>query len=174
MWCERVIRNAADDDLAGRALDYVDIRWDECRQVLRTRSRNGQEIRVLLPRGQKLRHGDVLFEDAQQLVVINVLPCMVIVVHCDQPRLLAELALALGNLHWPTQVGQSELIFIEEQTALAAVAKLGLRALTEHRRFEPLPVRAAVNVKLSDGLRVLRPGQDQIDDARRRKVASSV
>jgi urease accessory protein UreE len=58
-----------------RAVDYVDIHWDQCRSTLKARSRGGEDIRVLLPRGQSLRHGDVLFEDAARAVIINVLPC---------------------------------------------------------------------------------------------------
>jgi urease accessory protein UreE len=152
----------------------VDVRWDECRQVLRKRTRGGEEVRVLLPRGQKLRHGDVLGESDGRIVAIHVLPCDLVVVRADEPRRLAELALALGNLHWPTQVAEREILFVEEPAAMDEVMKLGLSCTIERRRFEPLPVRVNVNVRLSESLRLLRPGQDQIEDVRRRKVANSV
>lgn len=173
MWCERVIRNAAGEDFGGRAVDYVEIRWDECRPVLKARSRGGEEVRVLLGRSERVAHGDVLFEDERRVMLVHVLPCELVVVRSDQPRLLAELALELGNLHWPTQATDSELVFPEDEAALASVRRMGLTFSREERRFDPLRVRAT-GVKVSEGVRILRPGQDQIEDARRRKVASSV
>lgn len=156
MWCESIVRNAAEDkDFAGRAVDYVDIQWDQCRSTLKGRSRAGEEIRVLLPRGQNLRHGDVLFENEARAIVINVLPCEVLVVRSNEPRLMAELALTLGNLHWPTQATDTELIFLEGNDALEAARNLGLQTSRESRRFSPLPVPATA-VRLAPSARILR------------------
>jgi urease accessory protein len=162
MWCEAIVRNAAgSDELGSRAVDYVDIHWDQRRSTLKARSRGGEEVRVLLPRGQSIRHGDVLFEDEARLVVVNVLPCEVIVVRCSGPRPLAELALELGNLHWPTQVTDTEIIFPEDPDVMATVQGLGLNPSRETRRFEPLPVMA-IQARGAQSLRILRStdGQD--------------
>ncbi|HEY2587423.1 MAG TPA: urease accessory protein UreE [Tepidisphaeraceae bacterium] len=158
MWCERVVRNAADGtDLASPwPVEYVDIGWDQCRSTLKAQTRGGEEVRVLLPRGQILRHGDVLFEDAARSVVVNVLPCELIVVRSDNPRRLAELALELGNLHWPTQVADDAILFVEEGNALAAVQRIGLSWTRETRRFEPMPILATA-VRTADSVRVIRP-----------------
>jgi urease accessory protein len=154
MWCERIVRNAADGEgLASRAVDYIDIAWDQRRSTLKARSRGGEEVRVLLPRGQALRHGDVLEEDDARAIVINVLPCELIVARSKQPRLLAELALELGNLHWPTQVTDDAILFMEEQAALAAATRLGLVLTRENRRFEPAPIPA---VRATDPVRIIR------------------
>jgi urease accessory protein len=155
MWCDAIVRNAADDDFASRIVDYVDIPWDQRRSTLKARSRGGEEIRVLLPRGQILRHGDVLFEDETRAVVVNVLPCELLVVRSDNSRLMIELALELGNLHWPTQVTETEIIFPEEPEAVAAAKRLGLEAFREMRRFEPLPV-LAMRVRSAESLRIFR------------------
>lgn len=159
MWCEAIVRNAAEDEhFAGRAVDYVDIQWDQRRSTLKARSRGGEEVRVLLPRGQMLRHGDVLFEDESRAVVINVLPCEVIVVRSAEPRLMAELALELGNLHWPTEPTEKELIFLAGKEATAAARRLGLEMAHETRRFDPLPVLAAA-VRAGPAIRILRSGE---------------
>ena len=163
MWCEAIVRNAAEHgDLAGRKLDYVDIRWDQRRSTFRGRSRDGEEVRVLLPRGQILRHGDVLFEDSAQALLVNVLPCELIVVRSDNTCLVAELALELGNLHWPTQVTEEEILFPESEDALAAARHLGLNWTTETRRFEPLEI-ASATVSGSPAIRILRSGDTRVD-----------
>jgi urease accessory protein len=163
MWCESIVRNAREgEDLGGRAVDYVDIQWDQCRSTLKARSRGGEEVRVLLPRGQTLRHGDVLFEDDRHAVVVNVLPCEVVVVRSPESRLMAELALELGNLHQPTQVGENELAFLEDPQALAAAQRLGLEVTRELRRFEPLAVLVAM-VRPAQRIQILRPGNRPAD-----------
>lgn len=160
MWCERVVRNASDGAaLAGRAVDYVDIGWDQCRSTLKARSRDGEQIRVVLPRGQTLRHGDVLFEDDARAIVVNVMPCELIVVRCDDPRRLAELAFDLGNLHWPTQVTNDEILFVEEENALAAAEHLGLIWMRETRQFDPRPILATA-VRTAESVRMIRSACD--------------
>ena len=163
MWCERVVRNTSDPRREPDApvIDYVDITWDECRPVLKKRSRGGEEVRVLLHRTERLRHGDVLLETADRAVVINVLPCEVIVVRSDDARLRAELAFDLGNLHQPMQIGAGELIFLEAEAAMEAVEMLRLSFSRELKRFEPLPVPATLAVKVSADLRILRSSGSQ-------------
>ena len=162
MWCEAIVRNVAEGDgFASRAVDYVDIQWDQRRSTLKARSRGGEEVRVLLPRGQTIRHGDVLFEDVSRAVVVNVLPCELIVVRSGDSKLMAELALELGNLHWPTQVTETEIIFPDGPDAIAAVQRLGLETAREIRRFEPLPVMAA-QARGSQSLRILRSSDARI------------
>ena len=156
MWCEAILRNAAEGDgLASRAVDFVDIHWDQRRSTLKARSRGGEEVRVLLPRGRTIRHGDVLFEDVSRAVVVNVRPCELTVVRSADSRLMAALSLELGNLHWPTQVTETEIIFPDGPDAMAAVRRLGLQTAREIRRFEPLPVMAA-QARGSQSLRILR------------------
>jgi len=155
MWCERVIRNVPDGNFAGKDVDFIDICWDECRSVLKKRSRAGEEVRVLLDRKERLRHGDMLFEDERRAMVINVLPCEVIVVRSESAEALANLAFDLGNLHWPTQIAESELIFIEEEKAMQAVERSGLTWSRQSRRFDPLPV-GVTPLRVSDNVQILR------------------
>ena len=89
----------------------------------------------MLDRTQRLRHGDVLLETARRAVVINVQPCQVIVVRSGSPRQIAELAFDLGNLHWPVQITETEMIFLEEEAAMKAVESLELEFAREARRL---------------------------------------
>jgi urease accessory protein len=175
MWCEKVIRNISEpgSEPPHAEVDYVDIGWDECRSLLKKRSRGGEEVRVLLDRTERLRHGDVLLETAERAIVINVQPCEVIVVRAGTPQQIAELAFDLGNLHWPVQVTETEVIFLEDEAAMKAVQELGLPFTREARRFEPLPVLVTLGASLSEGLRILRSDADQGDGVPRKAVSNS-
>jgi len=140
-----------------RAVDPVDLGWFECAGVLKKQTRGGEPIRVILPRGETLRHGDVVFEEASRVIVINVLPCEVIVVSAAGKKDMATLALELGNLHLPTQLGDGELIFIEDGPALEVLDRLRLPWRKEVRRFEPTPVRSAPIAKLAGDFRIIKP-----------------
>lgn len=159
MWCERVLRNAALEapaHWAGRDVDAVDVAWDECRHVLKKRSRGGEEVRVLLPADRRVRHGDVLYEDDTRAIIVNVLPCDVIVARPDSARSAAELALELGNLHIPTQITEGEIIFLEDESAIEALGKRRVEWRREQRRFEPMQVIAMAGVRRAGNFRVIR------------------
>ncbi|MDB5171276.1 MAG: urease accessory protein UreE [Phycisphaerales bacterium] len=177
MWCEKILRNAANEDpaqWAGRDVDVVEIAWDECRPVLKKRSRGGEEVRLLLPVNQTLRHGDVLWEDDRRVLMIEVTPCEVIVVRPASSREAAAIALELGNLHVPTQITETEIIFIEEKSAAEVLEKWKATFAREKRRFAPTPVIAMPGVRAAGNFKVIRGnGQARAADEPSRSVASN-
>ena len=175
MWCEKVLRNLTDPGHIPPAgeIDFVDVAWDECKSILKKQSRAGEPVRVLLNRTEKIRHGDVLAENESRAIVVNVVPCEVVVVRSDEPRRLAELAFELGNLHWPAQVSENELAFVEESSAMQAVRACGLEFVRERRRFDPLPVAVTLGFSVSQDLRVLRRTAPQGGGAAARSDAKS-
>jgi urease accessory protein len=158
MWVERVIGNLADGlALPPGPVDHLDIRWDECGRMLQSRTRRGTPIRVLLPPGRQLRHGDVLGpEDDAPPVIVNVLPCRVIVARPAAVRDMALLCLELGNLHWPAQVTEVEVLFVEDGPPLAVLDQLKIPWSMESRRFEPTPIGNGPGVQLARGFKVIR------------------
>jgi urease accessory protein len=158
MWVERVLGNVRDGiELPAGPVDSIDIRWDECGRILKSRTRDGEPIRVLLPPGSQLRHGDVLVaEDDDRRVVVNVSPCDVIVARPADARDMGILCLELGNLHWPTQVTETEVVFIEDGPPFAVVEQLKVSWSRESRRFEPTPIGSGPGVGLARGFKVIR------------------
>jgi urease accessory protein UreE len=159
MWCEKVLANLA--NVPGSAdsraqIDPVDLHWHECTGLLKKQTRAGEPIRVLLPRGQRVRHGDIVYQDLTRTVVIHVLPCEVIVATPECQRDFAVLALELGNLHLPTQVGEGELIFIEEISAMDVLKEMRISWNKAIRRFEPTAIVSAPAAKLAGEFRVVR------------------
>jgi urease accessory protein UreE len=158
MWVERVAGNVAHGlSLAPGPVDYLDIRWDECGRLLKSRTREGRPIRVLLPPGNQLRHGDVLSDNNDPCqVIVNVLACDVIVARPTNPRDMSVLCLELGNLHWPTQVTDAEVLFIEDGPPMAVLEQLKVPWNREPRRFEPTPIGAGPGVQVAPGFKVIR------------------
>ena len=161
MWCEKIIRNLATDPPPGASVDWVDIQWNECGRILKKQSRRGEPVRVLLPPGQRLRHNDVIYEDASVAIAINVQQCEVIVAKIAEPQTLATLALELGNLHLPVQIEPQEIIFIEDGPAMAVLDSLRIPWAKEIRRFEPAQIISVPSVDVSPALRVIIRSQKE-------------
>jgi len=164
MWCERVLRNVAEDvrTLAGRELDYVDIEWDECKSVLKKRTRGRELVNVLLPASEKIRHGDVVFDDGRRAVLVNVVAAPMIVVKPPDAQALAVLALELGNLHRPTQIGRDELILPACEEAMEVIQALGFHWTVEQRRFEPQALIGSPAIHVAEEIQVMRPSSNVV------------
>lgn len=87
--------------------------WEAQKSRLRKRTDKGTEIGITLERGEMLRHGDVLYSDAEKrhLIMVEVEGRKVMVIKL-QPQAdaesMAHLAVKvghmLGNQHWPVKV----------------------------------------------------------------------
>jgi urease accessory protein UreE len=156
MLCDKVIRNGGlTIDCGNRTIDWIDLQWNQCVGVLKRRSRAGESVQILLPRGQVVRHHDVIYEDANRSIIVNVEPCEVIIAKPGSFGETALLALELGNLHLPVQLANSELIFIEDESAMRVLSALQMAWRRNLQRFEPKPLLAAPVLDISGNLQVV-------------------
>jgi urease accessory protein len=158
MWCERVQRNIADATALPRGVtvDFIDLQWHECRQAMKTRTVGGEPVNILLPPGQRIRHGDVVYDDGQRMVIARVLPCEVVVARPRDTREMAVLAMELGNLHLTAEIGDGEIAFIQEPRAMDVLSRLSIPWTLESRRFLPTEIISAPSVVANGDLRVIR------------------
>jgi len=153
MLCERVLGNLDGDPTAFsracRDMDELELKWWELNnRALRKITRDGREIRILLPIGQYLHDGDIIYDDGATIVVIRVAECEVLVV---KPRNAAELGLAaleIGNLHAPAEMVGDELVVLADGPIESAMSELGVPYERTVRRLNPrrcagMPVLAA-------------------------------
>ena len=152
MWIDRIIGNVAERGPNGA--DIVDITWQDLGRTIEKRSRAGTKLCIHLPPGQRLSHGDVLVDGASGKIVVNLEECEVIVARPTTSESANLLCLELGNLHWPTQVIGSEVLFTEDGPPLAVLDVLGISWSRELRRFAPYSPRIAP-VKLSPQFRII-------------------
>lgn len=161
MLIEQVLGNVSDvADLGRRDVDDVELRWWELgRRAIRKTSRQGRDVRVLLPLGPGLQDGDVLLDDGQTLLVIRSAPCEVLVIEPATLADAARVALVLGNLHAPTEVDAETVVTVADGPIEAALAELAIGYTRQIRRFRPMQCPGAPQVVVCQSLQVSRAAE---------------
>ena len=101
---------------------------------LRTKLVSGEEVALMLPRGEILRGGDLV--TASDGRVIEVLAEPEKLLHIESAE-LAKVAYHLGNRHVPVQVGKDFLRIAEDHVLEEMVMKLGAVVRSIEAPFEP-------------------------------------
>ena len=101
---------------------------------LRTRLVSGEEVGLMLPRGEILRGGDLVTASDGRVIEVVAEPERLLHIETQD---LAKVAYHLGNRHVPVQVGQSFLRIIEDHVLEEMVKKLGARVSHVEAPFEP-------------------------------------
>jgi len=98
---------------------------------------NGEEVGVILPRGEVLREGDCLRDDQGKTVLIKAADESVSTVRVDDPLMLARAAYHLGNRHIPLQVNGQWLRYQHDHVLDDMIKQMGLQVICEQAPFEP-------------------------------------
>jgi urease accessory protein len=101
---------------------------------LRTKLVSGEEVALMLPRGEILRGGDLV--TASDGRVIEVLAEPEKLLHIESAE-LAKVAYHLGNRHVPVQVGKDFLRIAADHVLEEMVKKLGAKVREVEAAFEP-------------------------------------
>jgi urease accessory protein len=110
---------------------------------IRSRSRfkarldNGEEVGVILDRGQILRGGDRLLAEDGRVVEIFAAPETVSTTSANDLALLARGAYHLGNRHVPLQLGPAWLRYGHDHVLDDMMRGLGFLVSVENLPFEP-------------------------------------
>ena len=101
---------------------------------LKTKLVSGEDVGLILPRGEILRGGDLV--TASDGRVIEVVAEAERLLHIESGE-LAKIAYHLGNRHVPVQVGASFLRIAEDHVLEGMVTKLGAKVSRLEAPFEP-------------------------------------
>jgi urease accessory protein len=110
---------------------------------LRSRSRfrahliGGEEVGVMMERGQVLRGGDLLLADDGRVVEVAAAAESVSTVHSADMRSLMRAAYHLGNRHVTLQIGELWLRYRHDHVLDDMLRGLGLNVVVEQAPFEP-------------------------------------
>jgi urease accessory protein len=109
------------------------------RSRFKARLEQGEEVGVILGRGQILRGGDRLLAEDGRIVEIAAAPETVSTAHAGNADLLARGAYHLGNRHVPLQIGPLWLRYSHDHVLDDMLRGLGFRLTVEEQPFEPEP-----------------------------------
>jgi len=110
---------------------------------LRSRSRfratlaSGEEVGVILTRGQILRGGDQLLAADGRVIEVTAAAETVSTVYSADPRLLARAAYHLGNRHVALQITSGWLRYSHDHVLDDMLEGFGLPVTVEQAPFEP-------------------------------------
>ncbi len=104
---------------------------------LRTKLVSGEEVALMLPRGEILRGGDLVTASDGRVIEVLAEPEKLLHVECKTPADLAKAAYHLGNRHVPVQVGEGFLRLSADHVLEEMLKKLGARVSEVEAPFEP-------------------------------------
>lgn len=101
---------------------------------LRTQLVSGEEVGLMLPRGEILRGGDLVTASDGRVIEVVAEPEKLLHIETKD---LAKVAYHLGNRHVPVQVGANFLRITEDHVLEEMVKKLGAKVSHVEAPFEP-------------------------------------
>jgi urease accessory protein len=104
---------------------------------LKTRLTSGEEVGLMLPRGEILRGGDLVTVSDGRVIEVVAEAEKVLHVECRSPAALAKAAYHLGNRHVPVQVGDGFLRLAADHVLEEMLIKLGAKVSEMEAPFEP-------------------------------------
>jgi len=101
---------------------------------LRTKLVSGEEVALVLPRGEILRGGDLVTASDGRVIEVVAEPEKLLHVEADS---LPRIAYHLGNRHVPVQVGEGFLRIAVDHVLEEMLKKLGAKVTEVEAPFEP-------------------------------------
>lgn len=95
---------------------------------------SGEEVGLMLPRGEILRGGDLVTASDGRVIEVIAAPEKLLHVQSES---LAKIAYHLGNRHVPVQVGEGFLRIAADHVLEEMVKKLGAKVSAVEAPFEP-------------------------------------
>jgi len=104
---------------------------------LKARLASGEEVGLMLPRGEILRGGDLVTASDGRVIEVLCESEKVLHVECGTPADMARAAYQLGERHVPVQIGEGFLRLAADPVLEELLKQLGARVTHEEAPFEP-------------------------------------
>jgi urease accessory protein len=130
----KIRRSAYKVDVKGQLKLSFDSRQ---KSRLRTKLVSGEEVGLMLPRGEILRGGDLVAASDGRVIEIVSQEEKIIHIEATSPQALAKVAYHLGNRHVPVEVGEGYLRIARDHVLEEMVKKLGAKVKHVEAPFEP-------------------------------------
>jgi urease accessory protein len=104
---------------------------------LHTKLVSGEEVALMLPRGEILRGGDLVTASDGRIIEVVAEIEKLLHVECESPQALARAAYHLGNRHVPVEVGAGFLRIAYDHVLEEMLKGLGAKVSAIESAFEP-------------------------------------
>ncbi|HEV8095077.1 MAG TPA: urease accessory protein UreE [Burkholderiales bacterium] len=98
---------------------------------------SGEEVALMLPRGEILRGGDLVTASDGRVIEVVAEVEKLLHVECESPQALARAAYHLGNRHVPVEVGANYVRINHDHVLEEMLKGLGARVSAIESPFEP-------------------------------------
>lgn len=107
-----ILGNIADFPTNERSIDLLEMEWFEAsKKIQRRKSNNGQEITIkFLREGQRLRQGDIVYQDDFKIVAVQIKPCDAIVLAPTNMLEMGTICYEIGNKHLPLFIQNDQVM----------------------------------------------------------------
>ena len=139
------IGNIKDVATDKRAMDNVLLEWHETnKRILHKHSQHGKEITIrFLKENQNLTEGDIIYQDDESIVVIDIMPCEVIIIRPGNMHEMASVCYEIGNKHLPLFFQDDELLVPFEEPLFRLLNTGGYNIMKGERKLIS-PLRSTV------------------------------
>lgn len=109
---EKILGRFEDFDVDELEIDRVSmVHYELVKPHQRIKSQKGKDLAISLSQGEQLFYGAVLYEDGQQIIVVDLVPEEVLEIHPRGNIQWAQVAFNIGNMHQPAYL-QEDCILI--------------------------------------------------------------
>ncbi|HJA66549.1 MAG TPA: urease accessory protein UreE [Candidatus Mediterraneibacter cottocaccae] len=139
MLVKEILGNISDYPMEGKETDRFFLEWYELdKKLLRRASESGEEVGIRID--QRLHDGDVLYDDAGRVLVVEVLPCDLTRVKVHSMKEMGRLCFELGNRHLSVSIGENVVRVPYDRPTFEYLEKLGFAPEKVKEKFTDFTV----------------------------------
>jgi urease accessory protein len=137
MLIKKKIGNLSSFNVGNRLIDYIPVEWHECRKrILHKKTGSGKDIVLkFLTEPQNLQQDDVLYADEKRVVVVEILPCEVMVIAPENMLQMALVCYEIGNKHLPLFYEDDALLIPFDQPTFRLLEASGFNPSFQRRKL---------------------------------------
>lgn len=133
-------------NINNRRIDWLQLEWYESsKRILRKQTQSGRELALkFLDNNPMLTQGDILYEDDTTIIVVDILPCEVLVIKPANLFEMASVCYEIGNKHLPLFFEKDEVLVPFEMPLFRLLSTQGYAIKQDKRKLlQPLKTTVA-------------------------------
>ena len=137
MLVKKKIGNLSSFNVGDRIIDRIPVEWYECRKrILHKKTGSGKDIVMkFLAESQNLQQDDVLYADEKRVVVVEIIPCEVMMIRPENLFQMALISYEIGNKHLPLFYEDDNLLIPFDQPTFRLLEASGYQPSFQRRKL---------------------------------------